>query len=424
MYHGNKMIICTLALCTIMFSNVYAKTMKVDSLGLPGDNFDLYGALELFKKSNSPEEFEKSLNSQNNGVNNLDLNGDHQTDYIRVIDKSQGDSHSLVLQDALSATEVQDVAVISMEKNNNQIHVQIKGDEALYGKNYIIEPSDLSVNTPPANSQNPNTYNNNGYNNNGQNPNGYNNGQDPNAYNNNNGYNNNGQNPNGYNNNGQNPNAYNNNGYDDNNGYYNGNGGSYSNNYDYNNGNYDYNNNYSYNNPPPAVNVMAWPAVQYMYSPQYIPYVSPWSWNAYPGWWNPWRPMGWPAYYGRVNAYHSYYRPVAVNRMVYSNNFYAPNRSYSPAIQNRYAGVSNFHYAPRNNGVGGGFGGGFNGGFHGGGGSFNGGGGGFHGGGGSFNGGGFHGGGGGFGGGGGGGGFHGGGGGFGGGGGGRGGGRK
>ena len=30
-----------------------------DSTGLPGDNFSLQGALEMFKKASSPEEFEK-----------------------------------------------------------------------------------------------------------------------------------------------------------------------------------------------------------------------------------------------------------------------------------------------------------------------------------------------------------------------------
>ena len=32
-----------------------------DSTGLPGDNFSLEGAIELFKQAGSPEEFEKLL---------------------------------------------------------------------------------------------------------------------------------------------------------------------------------------------------------------------------------------------------------------------------------------------------------------------------------------------------------------------------
>lgn len=59
----------------------------IDSTGLPGDNFSLQGALQLFQNASSPEDFEKQLNTESNHVNNLDLNGDGDIDYIRVVDK-------------------------------------------------------------------------------------------------------------------------------------------------------------------------------------------------------------------------------------------------------------------------------------------------------------------------------------------------
>lgn len=61
-----------------------------------GDDFSLEGALDLFKNSNSLEEFEKSLNQENNQVNNLDLDGDGQTDYIHVDDIKENDTHIIV----------------------------------------------------------------------------------------------------------------------------------------------------------------------------------------------------------------------------------------------------------------------------------------------------------------------------------------
>ncbi len=123
-------------------SNAFAQT-KTDSLGLPGDNFDLYGALELFKKADTPENFEKAINSNGNEVNKLDLDGDGKADYVRVVDKKDSDIHTLVLQVAVSASEIQNVAVIEVEKTgNDRTHVQIVGDEALYGKNYRIESED------------------------------------------------------------------------------------------------------------------------------------------------------------------------------------------------------------------------------------------------------------------------------------------
>ena len=55
---------------------------------MPGDNFSLEGALELFKQAESPEHFEELLNKEDHQVNNLDLNEDGDIDYIRVIDPS------------------------------------------------------------------------------------------------------------------------------------------------------------------------------------------------------------------------------------------------------------------------------------------------------------------------------------------------
>jgi len=114
-----------------------------DSTGLPGDNFSLEGALEMFKKASSPEEFEKLINTENNGVNNLDLDNDGNIDYVKVIDKKEGDVHAFVLQDPVSETESQDIAVIELEKKGKDNAVlQIIGDEDIYGEETIVEPAD------------------------------------------------------------------------------------------------------------------------------------------------------------------------------------------------------------------------------------------------------------------------------------------
>jgi hypothetical protein len=115
----------------------------VDSTGLPGDNFSLQGALAMFQKAGSPEEFEKLLNSEDNHVNNLDLNGDGQIDYIRVIDHSDKKAHAFALQAVVSETESQDIAVIEIEKTGDTTAVlQIVGDEDIYGEKVIVEPGD------------------------------------------------------------------------------------------------------------------------------------------------------------------------------------------------------------------------------------------------------------------------------------------
>jgi hypothetical protein len=133
-----KKLVCAVMLGS-MSSAVFAGQ---DSLGLPGDNLDLRGVLEIFKKSNTLEEFEKNINDPSSEVNNLDLNGDNEVDYIRVIDHSNDKAHAIALQVPVSETESQDVAVIELEKTGDEkAQVQIVGDEDIYGKDYIIEPA-------------------------------------------------------------------------------------------------------------------------------------------------------------------------------------------------------------------------------------------------------------------------------------------
>lgn len=115
--------------------------IEADSTGLPGDNFSLEGAIELFKKSASLEEFEKSLNEEGNNVNNLDLNEDGEVDYIRVIDQMEGDVHAIVLQVPFNENEFQDIAVIEIEKTGDESAIlQIVGDEDVYGEQVLAEP--------------------------------------------------------------------------------------------------------------------------------------------------------------------------------------------------------------------------------------------------------------------------------------------
>jgi hypothetical protein len=112
-------------------------------LGLPGDNLNLYAVLDLFQKSKTIEDFEKDLNLEETGINNLDLNLDEKVDFIKVETKQKGEDFTFILQVAVSEKETQDVAVILVSKDEKkQVTMQIVGDKDLYGKDYIIEPQD------------------------------------------------------------------------------------------------------------------------------------------------------------------------------------------------------------------------------------------------------------------------------------------
>lgn len=106
-----------------------------------GDNLDLDAVASLFGDSDNLEVFEKSLNDPENQVSNLDLNGDDQVDYLRVMETTENDTHLVAVQAVVGEDEFQDVATIEVEKDvNDDIHVQVVGDVYLYGPNYIIEP--------------------------------------------------------------------------------------------------------------------------------------------------------------------------------------------------------------------------------------------------------------------------------------------
>jgi hypothetical protein len=208
---------------------------------VPGDQFSLEGALELFKKSASPEEFERLLNSPNEKVNNLDLNGDREIDYIRVIDRNEGNVHAFILTAVISESESQDIAVIELEKlANGKAVLQITGDADIYGIETIIEPTqEVRINAGASTRQT-------------------------------------------------------------------------------------------------VVNVWAWPSVQYVYSPYYSVWASPWHWRYRPIWWNPWRPIAYVDYYPYWTSYRPYYSICNTHRIVYAQNIYRPYRNTSVIVYNRH----------------------------------------------------------------------------------------
>jgi hypothetical protein len=247
-----------LVMCAMVISlSLHAQSEEtIDSTGLPGDQFSLEGALSLFQKAESPESFEKLLNEQNNQVNNLDLNGDSETDYIRIESRKDGDIHILILQVPVNENENQDVAVIAMEKTGKEeATLQIIGDEALYGEDMIVEPAEVEVE----------------------------NGMDKQR------------------------------------------GGP---------------DRIMRKTAQIIVNVWTWPSVRFVYGPAYRPWISPWGWRNYPGWWKPWRPVGWSVWKPARIRYHSpTIRVVHKHRLHKAHSFYKPIRMHSTTVRTRHAGA-------------------------------------------------------------------------------------
>jgi hypothetical protein len=259
-----KYIISALSFSCIMMGTATAQNQPgVDSTGLPGDDFSLQGALQMFQDAATIEDFEKAINTEGNHVNNLDLNADGEIDYIRVIDKSEKDVHAFVLQVPVSETENQDIAVIELEKTGeaNAI-IQIIGDEDIYGEQVIVEPD----------------------------------GGGEEAF-----YNFNDSKLSG-------PNA----GYD-------------------------------FTTPGIVVNVWLWPSVRFVYGPAYRPWISPWRWRYYPGWWKPWKPLRWHAWHPFRAHYHRPFSVVRTHRVIHAHRVYTPFRTTSVTVRTRHsAAVGNF----------------------------------------------------------------------------------
>lgn len=248
-----KLLIIILFCAAIIPEGLYAQANN-DKLDLPGDNLNLYAVLKLFQESETLEGFEKSLNDEKNEINNLDLNGDDKTDYIKVIDNTDGDVHTIVLQTDVSADEKQDIAVFTVQKDKDgKVQIQLIGDEELYGKDYIIEPN-AEDNVDTAGTPNP------GYTGNKTEV----QGQEITV------------------------------------------------------------------EKTTTVIVAGWPVIRYIYLPGYIIWHSPWYWNYYPAYWNPWRPLYWHAYWGyhsNLNYwYYGHYRRWQFYRYSGWNDFYFNKR--------------------------------------------------------------------------------------------------
>ena len=149
-----KILFSFLVLVMSLLSLPVFSQAEVDStlLGLPGDNLDLYAVMDLFQKSKTIEDFEKSLNEEKTGINNLDLDLDNKVDFIKVETKKKDDDFTFILQVDVSKTEKQDVAVILVSKDKDKkVTMQIVGDKDLYGKDYIVEPKTTTTPSVTAN---------------------------------------------------------------------------------------------------------------------------------------------------------------------------------------------------------------------------------------------------------------------------------
>ena len=120
-------------------SNNY--NVNVTQMVSAADGLNLKAVGELLKNAETPEQFEKALNSPNNGVNNLDLNEDGRVDYISVTQFGDDTTKGFSLTTSPAPGETQEIATIKIEKDGEGAKVEAKGNESIYGRNHYYHSS-------------------------------------------------------------------------------------------------------------------------------------------------------------------------------------------------------------------------------------------------------------------------------------------
>ncbi len=136
------MKIIKLSITLFLVSSIFLYAQEQTPATEAGEDFDLEAVVGLFEDAEDLEDFEKRINSEDNEINNLDLNKDEEVDIVKVVEYEDGNTHLLVLQAMLSETDVQDIATVEIEKHgDNEISLQVIGDPDIYGPDYIVEPA-------------------------------------------------------------------------------------------------------------------------------------------------------------------------------------------------------------------------------------------------------------------------------------------
>lgn len=237
------------------------------------EDLDLRGVLELFRVAENLEAFEKTLNLEANEVNNLDLDGNEEVDYIRLEEHVEGNAHIVVLQVPLGENDYQDVATIEIERlAENDYTLQIIGNEELYGENYIIEPvtdsQSVLVQNGTAGIKVPDGFLHLRHL-------------------------------------GVSQGLFIEHGLED--------------------------SSVRSHNSAVVIVIGALPCVRIMFRPGYRPWISPWRWHRWPGWWRPWKPLAPSIHRIRVKRFHQrHWRRVAIRRSARSHKVYRKIRKSTP----------------------------------------------------------------------------------------------
>ena len=137
----NYKLLFIFLICTITIAHSQDLTTIEAASADISDNLDLEAVASIFGESKDIEDFERRLNDPKTQISNLDLNNDGEVDYLRVMETSSGNTHTLSIEAVIGKDLYQNVATIDVVKDkSSKTQVQVVGNVDMYGPNYYINP--------------------------------------------------------------------------------------------------------------------------------------------------------------------------------------------------------------------------------------------------------------------------------------------
>ena len=106
-----------------------ASDISVETANVPGFNMDEF--IKLLKTTKDPGAIEAALNVKDNPINNLDLDGNKEIDYVKVVEGANG---TLTVVDETSTTASVTLATLTVNPQTQTMN--IAGNQAYCGDNY------------------------------------------------------------------------------------------------------------------------------------------------------------------------------------------------------------------------------------------------------------------------------------------------
>lgn len=128
---GGFVLISMISFCS---SSADRYNVQINQNISAGDDLDLKAVGNLVKDAKDAEELEKLINRPS--INNLDLDENGKVDYIKVEEYGTGNNRGFSLTVEVAKGDVQEIATIDISKTDEDVDVQVQGNQNIYGQNH------------------------------------------------------------------------------------------------------------------------------------------------------------------------------------------------------------------------------------------------------------------------------------------------